>query len=266
MELSAFKRNNFILNKLLPCLLITMFAIMCLYGSRVYASSSTLNFSGCRSLTLDTSVYDSSYFNNRYIYIIADKAGDNRSDRWSYKLYSSCQPIFVSGTNCRFVRSSSMTDTEIYNSDNPACYIFYANSSNNFNFTLSVTRTTYDDTSGDGAFTTFSTPSDLYSLYSNHNINYYIASDAGSGKASIENVEPTLLLSASDLYDSNENLVFQVPSQTQPTIVASQVGEVEMNKTLQEILGILPVVVVVLVGLIAIRKGIQFLIARMKKA
>lgn len=265
MELSAFKRNNFILNKLLPCLLITMFAIMCLYGSRVYASSSTLNFSGCRSLTLDTSVYDSSYFNNRYIYIFADKNGDNRSDRWSYNLYSSCQPLFVSGSTCRFIRSSSMTDSDIYNDENPACYIFSASSSNNFNFTLSVTRTTYDSIH-DFPFTTLSDSSYLYSLYSNQDINYYRTSDNGLGNASIENVEPTLLLSASDLYDSNENLVFQVPSQTQPTLVASQVGEVEMNKTLQEILGILPVVIVVLVGLIAIRKGIQFLIARMKKA
>ena len=97
-------------------------------------------------------------------------------------------------------------------------------------------------------------------------VNYYTTSDSGIGNASIENVEPTLLLSASDLYDSNENLVFQVPSQTQPTILASQVGEVEMNKILQEILRILPVVIVVLVGLIAIRTGILFLMVRMKKA
>ena len=156
MELCAFKRNNFILYKLIPCLIITMFAIMCLYGSRVYASSSTLNFSGCRSLTLDTSVYDSSYFNNRYIYIIADKNGDKRSDRWYYYLYSSCQPLFVSGTNSRFIRSSSMTDSEIYNADNPACYIFCASSSNNFNFSLlNVTRTTYDS-NNDFPFITFS--------------------------------------------------------------------------------------------------------------
>ena len=262
MEL-AYKKQGFILYKLIPCLIIIMFAFMCLYGSNVYASSSTLNFSGARSLTLDNSVYDSSYFNNRYIYIIADKQGDNRPNYWHYYLYSSCKPLFVSGSTPRFVRSFSMTDSEIYNADNPACYIFYASSSNNFNFTLlDVTRITYDSIN-DSPFTTLANSSRLNSLYSNHNINYYTTSD--NGKASIENIEPTLLLSASDLYDNNENLVFQLPLQTQPTLVASQVGEAEMNKTLQEILGILPVVIVVLVGLIAIRKGIQFLMARMKK-
>ena len=264
MELSAFKRNNFILNKLLPCLLITMFAIMCLYGSRVYASSSTLNFSNHRPLTLDSSVYDSSYFNNRYIYIFTHKDDSNRNSDWTTYLISSAQPLSVHKNNnanlSHIIVSSDMTDDSLYNENNPAIHLFSADSSNGFNFTLIRTQLTYNPNSD---IVTVNTQSNFWSLYSNYDVYRYNVINTYT----IDNsVEPTLIQTASNLYDSNENLVFQVPSQTQPTIVASQVGEVEMNKTLQEILGILPVVVVVLVGLIAIRKGIQFLIARMKKA
>ena len=35
----VYKKTGFILYKLIPCLLVTMYAFMCLYGSSVYASN-----------------------------------------------------------------------------------------------------------------------------------------------------------------------------------------------------------------------------------
>lgn len=71
-----------------------------------------------------------------------------------------------------------------------------------------------------------------------------------------------------DIIDGQGNLVFQAPPQQVEAqgILAEITQGVEMDKTLQEITAILPVILVVIVGLIAIRKAIQFLMARMKRA
>lgn len=69
--------------------------------------------------------------------------------------------------------------------------------------------------------------------------------------------------SSVDIYDSDNNVLFQGASQpveeTNQVVLAEIVEPMEMDKTLAEILGILPIVIVVIVSLIAIRKAIAFL-------
>lgn len=212
MELYAFKRNNFLLNKLLPCLIIIMFAIMCLYGSSVYASYS-FDFD-------NTSVTIPDEFINKYPYFLICTFSSSSSD------------------NCR-----------IYVSSSP---IIFSRESGRYNYVF-----------GDGLFWRSCNSSTIQNT-----LNTFSGElSSTSTRSEFESTTLDFLFANHDIYNNGypePQLVFQAPSQTQ-TIVASQVGEVEMNKILQEILGILPVVIVVLVGLIAIRKGILFLMARMKK-
>ena len=74
-----------------------------------------------------------------------------------------------------------------------------------------------------------------------------------------------------DIYDATvgnyDTVVFQAPPQQVEAlgIIAEKTQGVEMNKVLQETTGILPTLLVILVGAIAIRKAIQFLIQQMKR-
>lgn len=67
------------------------------------------------------------------------------------------------------------------------------------------------------------------------------------------------IYSSHDVLDSSGNVVFQKASQPVQGTLAKIVEKQETNKVMEEILGILPVIIVVLVGLIAIRKAIAFL-------
>ena len=222
MELSAFKRNNFILNKLLPCLLITIFAIMCLYGSKVYAADS-YSFPLSDGSTFETSTLPELEYDG----LILIKAKPNYVTLINYPTTSRIVCSQSSGSKFFYlINSYGYTNT----------FTVYSKSSNTDTFSLS----------SNNMDKVVSHDEDFIGLYTNNDIH----STSSKGQP----------------YVVNDEILFTQPPQTQSTIVASQVEEVEMNKTLQEILGILPVLIVVLVGLIAIRKGIQFLIARMKKA
>ena len=74
--------------------------------------------------------------------------------------------------------------------------------------------------------------------------------------------------SSFDIYDTNANVVFQKASQpiveTQGTL-AKIVEEQETEKVMEEIVGILPIVIVVIVSLIAIRKAIQWIRQTLKQ-
>jgi len=235
MELCAFKRNNFILYKLIPCLLIIMFAFMCLYGSKVYASNdnsivsvspngwnSTLTFNNPNNYYIIISTYEHLWTDTNkkdyHIDVIISSTPFTVTDFNSSYYELSSEGLY---TFSRYARLSADTVPSDYDFSNIVSLINNDISSFNGNFTQTSRTLNYNNTNSE-------------------------------------------ITSFQDIYDTSDNLVFQAPSHTR-IIVASQVGEVEMNKTLQEILEILPVVVVVLVGLIAIRKGILFLMARMKK-
>lgn len=246
MELCSFKRNNFILYKLIPCLIITMFSIMCLYGSKVYASVDVDNL---QNTTFHSSTWDLDYTVvlpndlNNYSYFTLFTRNDDNSYRSLYLLLSN-SPIVATNTYLTDYQSNQISFTNIEK------YYNCVHNSYNKLYNSSIFDFTQSSTNGYNVTTS--------NVQNNISFTYFKSSTA-------TNVSDFFSYSNFDILDEYGNLVFQAPSQTQ-TIVASQVGEVEMNKTLQEILGILPVVVVVLVGLIAIRKGIIFLMARMKKA
>lgn len=212
MELCAFKRNNFILNKLLLCLLISMFAFMCLYGSNVYASNDyqfTYN---------DTNIIVDSDVLSLYPYFLLVNIDSNNPN--AFYFFVSEQPI-------------------TYSVGNDDCYIFYftgkylcksSTISPNSDLSYILTFDNLEGSSESSATRYFSNGFSI--IQANHNI-----------------------------YDSNGVLVFQVA----PQVTLAPIVEHQEMKPLQEILVILPVVIVVLVGLIAIRKGIIFLIALMKR-
>ena len=224
MEL-AFKRQGFIIYKLIPCFIITLFAFMCLYGSSVYATTQIVD-SNSNNTIITNENFDNEYPYSFLVAIIINNGFTNHQNQYKYRLFYSKSPFIITTTNDGIIGFK--------NSDNSRFYSF--------------TTQTYD------------TNTTLNSQNFNTDFHDYETSTAAPN--GINNI----LYSNSDIYDTSNNVVFQAPPQVQPTIVASQVEEVEMNKTLQEILGILPVVIVVLVGLIAIRKAIQFLMTRMKKA
>ena len=227
MELCAFKRNNFILYKLIPCLIITMFAIMCLYGSSVYAVS----------------------FENDY-YSLDDSSGSLIMD-------------ILYNNNHYTVNLSNSIDIAKY----PYFYIVYDKNSDYGNICFS-SKPFYCSLLNNGEYE-IKTDTNYYHGSLQLKTWGDFAYNPGSLTDNTFSFKPSAIsFTSNDILDNNGNVVFQAPPQVQETqaIIAEQVGEVEMNKTLQEILGILPVVIVVLVGLIAIRKGIQFLMARMKKA
>ena len=64
-----------------------------------------------------------------------------------------------------------------------------------------------------------------------------------------------------NVLDESNNILFQGASQPAETqvVLAEIVENQETNKVMEEIMGILPIVIVVIVSLIAIRKAIAFL-------
>ena len=67
--------------------------------------------------------------------------------------------------------------------------------------------------------------------------------------------------SSFDIYDNNGNLVFQVPPQVEEVqgILAPVVEKVEMSQTLSEIVKLLPLIIVVVVSFLGLRKALQML-------
>ena len=210
MELCAFKRNNFILNKLIPCLIIIMFAFMCLYGSSVYA---TIDFT-YNNEEFSFPDLPTDYITPNYYYIYYDDASWLQNH---FFLVCSENEMTVSARDANLGRVASSSTIYCYTYiSNDNCWVFSANINNSDSVRAGL-------------------PSRLrYSSY--------------------------------DIYNSGGDLVFQAPPQGQAPIIAGQVEEVEMDRTLSEITGILPIVLVVIVGLIAIRKAIQFLMTTMKGA
>lgn len=104
---------------------------------------------------------------------------------------------------------------------------------------------------------------DVYSNYETGSFNRYNSNMGGIVLGSDD------VYTNFDLYDINGNLVFQAASQGSQVgnlVLAPIVEEQETEKTLLEIIQILPIVLVVIVSLIAIRKAIAWLMARMKQA
>lgn len=71
----------------------------------------------------------------------------------------------------------------------------------------------------------------------------------------------TFFDSTVDIYDSNKvDLVFQVPPVVEAqAVVANQLEGVQMIQVMKEIMGVLPLIIVVVVSLVGLRKALQML-------
>lgn len=233
----VFKKDGFIIYKLIPCLIITMFAFMCLYGSSVYA---TTNVQTSDLFSYNIS-YDETLFENYNYIIYLCPQGE----------YLGCD-IYIS-------------DYDISHSYDP-----YSGSSSYY-ITIPAGYKYIDSQTTLGKF------SNLNSESASNSLNSQIISAMSSfNSQTVNNEDKTLSIMKRSQYPQGvftsnnsfyvgETEVFQVPPQAHQVIVATQVEGVEMGKTLQEITGILPIVLVVIVTLIALRKGIQFLIQLLKR-
>lgn len=65
--------------------------------------------------------------------------------------------------------------------------------------------------------------------------------------------------SSNNFVIDDSSLVFQAPPQVEEAVIAKQIQPEEMNKTLQEIVGILPIVMIVVVSYLALRKALKML-------
>ena len=82
----------------------------------------------------------------------------------------------------------------------------------------------------------------------------------------MQNIDRPTFLSSDDILDSNKKDV-AIKKYTFTTPFTRTVKKIDMKKgSMQEIINILPVVLVVIVGFVGIRKGIKFVQAKMNKA
>ena len=77
-----------------------------------------------------------------------------------------------------------------------------------------------------------------------------------------------IVFSKNDVLNEDGSVVFQNPPQEKPLegIIAKQIQPKEMNKTLQEIVGILPIVMIVVVSYLALRKALKMLSTLLKQS
>lgn len=239
----VYKKTG-ILFKLLPCLLATLIAFMTLYGSFVYASSDVSIFDGYSVSYSDGSF---SVYKNDVNYTLS-----NSISSYDYIL------LFYAPSYNEMTIAFSNTELSLSKRWNE----YMNNHAGGWSYNLKVS-------SGSFYYKNFS-PSTISKFAT------FTVSDCSSCSSSLSYQtieEDYIILSTHDIYcfntsDSTNSLVFQAPTQEVGSqgIIAEQTQGVQMDKTLQEILGILPVVLVVILGLIAIRKGIVMIKAFLKKS
>ena len=232
MEL-AYKKQNIFLYKFMPCLLFFIVSLMCLFGSYVYAYNS-LNSS-----------------NDSYFYSITGLHFDEFI----------CNDVSLLSTLNQYELSEMIA---FYESSYGSYYFIFTNDHYTYNGSSS------NLTSGSAMINEASTelvkvfyyPNDLSQNSITHNSSANYPTEYFSNSYS-------LVYSSYDILDTNGNVVFQAPPQqvegTQG-IIAEKTQGVEMSKTLAEITGILPVILLTIVGILAVRKVIQFLMVLMRKA
>lgn len=231
----VYKRNDLIV-KLFACLFIAIFLVFTFIGSRVFGS---------------TISYDITYDGNNYSIVFPNYVEENN---YNYFFYMHNYHYNYGGSNHYktyiiefFVAKGEIKVEKKFNS-------------------------TYGD------YYTFTCEQGISKAYLSRNQNYY---EYNRVKEAIENFanssEPSnfstsvdtaqyfdneitekLYFTNSDIKNSNDDVVFQAPPQEKDKVLAPIVEGEEM-KPLQEILQILPIVMIVIVGYLALRKGLATL-------
>lgn len=239
----VYKRES-ILFKILPCLLIAMYAVMCLYGSTVCASNSKIYNSEVLNYDFTLNVNDTFDANNikflllNYTYLDPD----------NNKIYVFFEPIFYTGI-AYFDNNNQKIHIK-----NGLCWYFSNSSTYDKNNLESIGDIFQNDLNEKVSNFDFSCLADEKNFVDDRELSCYQKGFT---------TEEFYVTSSNNVYDySNpDDVVFQGASQEAlATLIKPQVEGIQLQEILQEIIQILPVILVVIVALIAIRKAIRLLL------
>lgn len=77
----------------------------------------------------------------------------------------------------------------------------------------------------------------------------------------------TFVFSTFDIKDTDGNLVFQAaPQEGEQTMILTKITSVDFSQVMMEVLAMLPILLVVLIGLLALRKAIQLLLKTLRQS
>jgi len=208
----VYKDKN-ILFKILPCMLIAMFLIMCFSGSC---------FAG------EIVVEDVTYSTNDFIDSFANKIIIKDTSRGGV-FYCSLL------TNSRVIYDSS--SKTLLTADGSAFYDFVNIGSNS-----SLSKVLLNCSDGD------------------------FRHEISSFKTEFYTYDLSKFVYSCPLYDFDGNVVFQVAPQEEEPILTQTITSVDFSEVLAEVLAILPILLVVVIGLLALRKAIKLLLQTLHQA
>lgn len=224
----VYKREG-ILFKILPCLLIAMYVVMCLFGSYVCAADKEDVYEIENMGTINISNPNNYYY---LISMLKDSSGS-----YFVKLVISKSPI----VNSRQFSASGSYFYEVTSEDKSQIKYSNMDSLGTLKEAVSQINTVLSKDFSD-------IPKSPY-LSGN-----YAQLPRG------ENYAASAQICNYDVKNISGEVVFQGARQELATIIRPQVEGIQLQEILQEIIQILPVILVVIVALIAIRKAIRLLL------
>lgn len=236
----VYKRDG-ILFKILPCLLIAMYAVMCLFGSYVCAADNEdIKTVYCELLDYNFELKGNIFNNNNVKYmLITSNQTYNKRDLvgFYFIVYDGIAYYDENNQVFHFKNSHVYSVNSVILSENftkkRAIDSFSESLDRNFSSFDEIPGNISDDCKVDFKYTSSSIINNTYCSSSN---NVYDYSD-------------------------ESKVVFQGASQEAlATQIKTQVQGIQLQEVIQEIIQILPVILVVVVALIAIRKAILLLL------
>lgn len=247
----VYKREG-ILFKILPCLLITMYAVMCLIGSYVCATSNqvfSFDYNG-NNYTVsfpDNEQNLNNVFCFRYgptLYVLTLESSEYSNIR--YGKASSSNDSLVKFIICN-ENGESATNDKIIGHYYPVLNLFSSSSSSSILLEEEKRQDLRGPLDYDGMTGGIITP-----CFQN---------------ANLDKNEFNIFFSSNDIYSLNgSKVVFQGARLELATLIRPQVQGIQLQTILQEIIQILPIIIVVIVVLIAIRKAIHLLLTVLRNS
>lgn len=229
----VYKREG-ILFKILPCMLISIYLVMCLFGSFVCAADSN-NDDKYKYTVINRSdlVFDLSPLKDLHYLFVAVPRDDSYNPSFTFVL--ACSPTTLSIGDINSVNTIPITSESAISLSNGA-----GSFSDIQSYINSFAEKNYS-----------SKPGKVSDYFNNYATNY--------GQYTYEEVPIACNYDVVSISD-NSNVVFQGASQELATIIRPQVEGIQLQEIIQEIIQLLPVILVVIVALIAIRKAIHLLL------
>lgn len=235
----VYKREG-ILFKILPCLLIAMYAIMCLFGSYVCAANNEdIKTVYCEVLDHNFELKYNIFNNNNIKYMLITSNQSYNKDtlvKFHFIIYDGIAYYDENNQVFHFKNShvygfNSVTFSQNFTKEK-AIASFSQALDRNFSSFEEFSGDIHNDLKVEVNYTSGSIIDKIYCSSSNNVYNY----------------------------SDESKVVFQGARQELATIIRPQVEGIQLQEILQEIIQILPVILVVIVALIAIRKAIRLLL------